>query len=1193
LRDGAGERFFFSSFALSDIKPVNGRIIMENTAEKTETTSRHRVLYGVPDGFDALKLAELADKAPARTVLHIVLDDLAMARLEEVISFFHPEVEILKFPAWDCLPYDRVSPNSDIMGERVRTLSRLVNSSGDKPRILLTTINAVLQRVPPRGSFENAALDIQVKSRIKPEKLSGFLVENGFHRVDTVREPGEFALRGDIIDIYPPGADQPYRIDLFGDEVEQIRVFDPMSQRTSETVGNVSFTPVSELPLDEDSIRRFRGQYRELFGMPKDNDMLYETVKEGRTHPGMEHWLPLFFDTPLETLFDYVPEATVTMEPQIEQARDSRLKQIQDFYNSRVEMQEAEKKSKISVYNPVPIDSHYPDAAEWDARLADYDVIQFSPFTAPEGQEDAKGRKGRDFGDIRAQPGGDVYQAVTGHVKTLLDQKKRVLISGYSDGARDRLKSVLSEQGLKGAEIVGSWQSAQGMKPRNTGFITLALEHGFEAGKLAIITEQDILGDRLSRPTKKRRKSSEEFLSELSQLSEGDYVVHEEHGIGKFEQLETLEVMGVSHDFLKVVYHGGDRLYVPVESLDVLTRYGSADMIVQLDRLGGAGWQARKAKVKKDLLAMAHQLLKIAADRLLKKTEVIEAQPIEYEKFSAGFPYMETDDQQRAIEDVIEDLSKGQAMDRLVCGDVGFGKTEVALRAAFIMAMAGYQVAVVAPTTLLARQHYQEFIKRFKGFPLRIVQLSRLIKPVEAKRVREEISEGDANIVIGTHALLGKSVKFNHLGLMIVDEEQRFGVKQKERLKELQANVHVLTLTATPIPRTLQMSLTGVKDLSLMATPPIDRLAVRTFIMPTDPVILREALMREHFRSGQSFYVCPRVSDLAEIETFMKELVPELKTITAHGQMDGDELEDRVAAFIDGQYDILLATNIIESGIDIPNVNTIIIHRADMFGLAQLYQLRGRIGRAKMRGYAYLTYAPSKKLAKTAEQRLHVLEQLNTLGAGFQLASHDMDIRGAGNILGEEQSGHVKEVGVELYHQMLEEAVAAVREGRNTDEDDRIGQHSFTPQIELGMPVLIPERYVKDINVRLQLYRRLSDLVGDVEIEGFAAELIDRFGDLPEEVQNLLDVIAIKQLCREAGIAKVEAGPKGAVLSFHNDNCDYANELVAYMADNAGLVKLRPDQKLVFTRVWPENRHRVKGVRKLLQTLVGLKPDTD
>ena len=928
--------------------------------------------------------------------------------------------------------------------------------------------------------------------------------------------------------------------------------------------------------------------------MPKDTDILYESIKEGRSHAGMEHWLSLFYETPLDSVFDYVRPAKITLDAQIEHARDERLKQIQDFYQSRCEMLNIEKQAKLAPYHPVPIDQMYLGIADWFAVLDGHDSLCFSPFSAVEGQSDAGVRKGRDFGDVRAQSGLDVYSAVADHVKTLLDQGKRVLVSGYSDGARDRLKMVLAEHGLTAGEVASSWGSAQGLKPRAVAFVTMGLEHGFEDKDLTVITEQDILGDRLARPTTKKRKSSDTFLAELSQLSEGDYVVHEDHGIGKFEKLETVTVMGVAHDCLKLIYHDGDRLFVPVENLEVLTRYGSEDLVVQLDRLGGAGWQSRKAKVKKDLLAIANELLKIAAARLLKKTEVVEPDKTEYQKFAAGFPYVETDDQHNAIEDVLEDLTKGQAMDRLVCGDVGFGKTEVALRAAFVAAMAGYQVAIVAPTTLLARQHYQEFSRRFKDFPLKVVQLSRLVKPRDAKLTKEEVASGDANIVVGTHALLGKSVKFNHLGLMIVDEEQRFGVKQKERLKELQDNVHVLTLTATPIPRTLQMSLTGVKDLSLMATPPIDRLAVRTFVMPRDPVILREALMREHYRAGQSFYVCPRISDLAEMESFLKELVPELKLITAHGQMLAEELEDRIAAFIDGKYDILLATNIIESGIDIPNTNTIVIHRAEMFGLAQLYQLRGRIGRSKVRGYAYLTYDPQKKLTKQAEQRLQVLEQLNTLGAGFQLASHDMDIRGAGNILGEEQSGHIKEVGVELYHQMLEEAVAAVREGRaiggEGETSDLVLEDKFTPQIELGMPVLIPERYVKDINVRLQLYRRLSDVVDDVEIDGFAAELIDRFGEMPEEVQNLLDIVSIKQMSRAAGISKIEAGPKGAVLSFYKDNCDYVGALVGYIAENPGTVKLRQkDQKLVFTRVWPESRHRVQGIRKILKTLVGLK----
>lgn len=1162
---------------------------MEQTAEKQAmaTDTQAKILQGVPHGYDALYIAGRVEKAPAQTCMHIATDDMAAARLEEALSFFAPDVDILKFPAWDCLPYDRVSPSADIVGLRVKTLTDILSRASDRPRVIITTINAVLQKLPPKSQFQNSDMVLEAGKSVPPQTLIRFLSDNGFYRVDTVREPGEFAVRGDIIDIFPAEADMPSRLDFFGDEIEQIRCFDAMSQRTVENMQRLSFAPVSEIVLNEQTIRNFRAQYRELFGMPKDTDILYENIKEGRGHPGMEHWMPLFFKEPLCTLFDFIPEAEITCDPQIGLAEAERLTQIADFYDSRIAMQNIEEKAKAPVYHPVPMGQMFLSAQELQDYLAAYDVTEFSPFAAADGNADAGGRRGRDFGDIRALPNHDVYQETAAHIKKLLDQKKRVLVTAYSDGARDRMKTVLDENGITTSQTIASWQSAAGMKPRSVGFVTLALEQGFETDDLAVLTEQDILGDRLARPTKKRKKSSDQFLTELSQLSEGDYVVHDEHGIGKFEKLETLSIRGVAHDCLKLIYAGGDRLFVPVENLEVLTRYGSEDIAAQLDKLGGAGWQARKAKVKKDLLAIAGELLKIAAARLLKKTEEIDPPKTDYDKFAAGFPYVETEDQQRAIDDVIEDLKQGRAMDRLVCGDVGFGKTEVALRAAFVVAMAGYQVAIVAPTTLLARQHYQEFMRRFKGFPLRIVQLSRLVKPTEAKRTKEEIQSGEANIIVGTHALLGKTIKFNHLGLMIVDEEQRFGVKQKERLKELQDNVHVLTLTATPIPRTLQMSLTGVKDLSLMATPPIDRLAVRTFIMPRDPVILREALMREHFRGGQSFFVVPRISDLADIETFLKDLVPELKTITAHGQMDGDELEDRVAAFIDGKYDVLLATNIIESGIDIPNVNTIIIHRAEMFGLAQLYQLRGRIGRSKARGYAYLTYNPEKKLTKTAEQRLKVLEQLNTLGAGFQLASHDMDIRGAGNLLGEEQSGHIKEVGVELYHQMLEEAVAAVREGRDkTDAEDFIEEHAFTPQIELGMPVLIPETYVKDINARLQLYRRLSDLVDEQDIDSFAAELTDRFGEMPDEVQNLLDIISIKQLARRAGIAKVEAGPKGALMGFHNDTCTYANKLVAYIGENAGTVKLRPDQKLVFVRVWPDDRHRVKGVRTILRTLV-------
>jgi len=1164
---------------------------MQNVANQNVEKLRY-TLHGMPAGCDAYHLGHLIRQLQKNENkhfwLHVALDDLRMEQIAEYVQFFDPDIEVVRFPAWDCLPYDRVSPNGDVLGERVEALTKMMTQCDAKnPRLIVTTVNAVLQRIPPRDVFENTCFVAERKGTVDLSALQAFLGCNGYTRTDTVREPGEYAIRGCLIDLFPPGEEEPVRIDLFGDEVETIRCFDPMTQRTTGERTDVVLRAVSELFLTPETITRFKAKYRTLFGAVIKNDPLYDAVKEGRKHAGVEHWLPLFFEK-METLFDYLPDVSLSFDDQVELARDERLKQVDDFYHARLEMQEVEKKLSASVYNPIPINRLFLDVKEWHSSLVERDVIDLSSFAATEGQKDMMGRLGRDFGDIRAQQGRDVMPAVQAHIDNLFAQKKRVVISAYSKGACDRLKIMLAEQGVRNSEVSGSWKTVEGLPKRTVGLVVLNLEKGFETPDLAVITEQDILGDRLVRPQTKKRKS-DNFLTDLGALTEGDYVVHEEHGIGQFETLESVTVNNVPHDCLKIIYSGGDRLFVPVENIEVLSRYGSEDAGGVMDKLGGAGWQARKAKVKKDLMAMAEELLKIAAARILQTTEKVFPPQGGYEQFCAGFPYIETEDQLRAIEDVVEDFAKGMAMDRLVCGDVGFGKTEIALRAAFVMAMAGYQVAIVAPTTLLARQHYQNFIQRFKDFPLRIQQLSRLVSPTEAKRVKDELVDGSVNIVVGTHALLAEKVNFDNLGLLIVDEEQRFGVKQKERLKKLQKNIHVLTLTATPIPRTLQMSLTGVKDLSLMATPPVDRLAVRTFILPFDPVVVREALMREHYRGGQSFYVCPRISDIAEIETNLRGLVPELKVIVAHGQMTATALEERISAFYEGQYDVLLATNIIEAGIDIPNVNTIILHRSEMFGLAQLYQLRGRIGRSKVRGYAYMTYNPEKKLTKTATKRLEVLEQLNTLGAGFQLASHDMEIRGGGNLLGEEQSGHIKEIGVELYQQMLEEAVAAAREGTSLEELE----DNWVPQIDLGTPVLIPGSFVEDLNVRLALYRRISELATVEDINSFAAELVDRFGEMPDEVQNLLDIVTIKQLCRHAGVEKFDAGPKGAVVTFRNDQCDYVDRLIPYISENVGTVKLRPnDQKLVFRRPWSDTAFRVAGARNVLKELVNLSKTT-
>jgi transcription-repair coupling factor (superfamily II helicase) len=629
------------------------------------------------------------------------------------------------------------------------------------------------------------------------------------------------------------------------------------------------------------------------------------------------------------------------------------------------------------------------------------------------------------------------------------------------------------------------------------------------------------------------------------------------------------------------MYAGNDRLFLPVENIELLSRYGSDEEGTQLDRLGGGAWQAKKANLKERIREIAEELLKTAAARELKPGEILPPPEGLYDEFCARFPYEETEDQLAAIEATLEDLQKGRPMDRLICGDVGFGKTEVALRTAFVAAMNGKQVAVVVPTTLLSRQHYATFGERFQGMPLRLAQASRLVGRKEVENVKDGLAKGEIDIVIGTHALLAESMKFRDLGLLIIDEEQHFGVKHKERLKELRANVHVLTLTATPIPRTLQLALSGVRELSLITTPPLDRLAVRTYISPFDPVVIRESLLREHYRGGQSFYVCPRIADLEEQAEFLRNHVPEIKFRIAHGRMPPTALEDIMSGFYDRKFDVLLSTTIVESGLDIPTANTLVVHRSDMFGLAQLYQLRGRVGRAKQRAYALLTTPASQTLTPAAERRLKVLQSLDSLGAGFSLASHDLDIRGAGNLLGEEQSGHIKEVGYELYQAMLEEAVARLRTGEETLD----GEGTWSPQINIGTSVLIPETYVPDLQLRLGLYRRLADLQEESDLDGFGAELHDRFGRVPEEVKHLLDVVSIKLLCRKANVASVDAGPKGAVIGFRGDQFANPGALVGWITGQGTLAKLRPDMKLVIMRSWETAEERLKGARQIMTQL--------
>ena len=1136
-------------------------------------------LAQVARGAQPLVMADLARASKGRAVF-IAPDDSAMRAIVDAAAFFAPELEVIEFPAWDSLPYDRASPALSISARRLSALFRL-QAGKAKAQLVVTTANAVLQRVLSPFRIRESVREFKPGMEIGRESLGLLLQKQGYGRTDTVIDKGEYAVRGSIVDIFPSGMDEALRLDFFGDELESLRTFDPNTQMSTGRLDSHLLLPASEALLDEDSIKRFRSRYREMFGANATQDPLYEAVSDGRRLAGMEHWLPLF-EEKLATLFDHLGKDDLIVIDQASiAAADERVKDISDYYDQRTAITGQAKGN----YRPLKPDALYLTGEELKKALEAAPAHRTTPFDEPESDKVVGFgfRSGRDFAPERAR-GDNVYPVLADHLKSLAKAGKRPLLAAYSKGSRSRIASILEEAGTP-VQMAETWQEALGMAAKGKpAAMILPVEASFANDEMELLTEQDILGDRLVR-RKKKRKDSDAFLAELQALSVGDLIVHTEHGIGKYLGLEPIAVGKSKHDCVQLEYKGGDKLFIPVENIDVLSRYGSSEEAVMLDRLGGEAWQKRRARLKERINEIAGELMQVAAQRALRKAPVFEIDEGPFNQFLDRFQYDETDDQERAIEDVLGDLESGKPMDRLVCGDVGFGKTEVALRAAFVAAMNGQQVAVVAPTTLLARQHFENFAARFNGFPLKVGRLSRLVPARELKETREGLENGQVDIVVGTHAILSKQTKFKNLGLVIVDEEQRFGVTHKEKLKQLRADVHMLTLTATPIPRTLQMAMTGLRELSTIQTPPVDRLAVRTYVMEWDDMVMREALLREHHRGGQSFIVVPRISDMEQISDWLHENVPEIKFVSAHGQMSAGEIEERMSAFYEGKYEVLLATTIVESGLDLPSANTIIIHRADIFGLAQLYQLRGRVGRSKLRAYAYLTYAQDTQLSEVAEKRLKVLGDLDSLGAGFQLASHDLDIRGAGNLLGDEQSGHIREVGFELYQSMLEDAILAAKAGELGLEAK---PERVSPQITVDAPIMIPEDYVPDLAVRMALYRRLNDAADKAEIEALAAEMIDRFGELPSATANLVRLIEIKHQAIEANIAKVDVGAQGTLVTFHNDDFPDPMGLLGYVDRLKGTAKLRPDMKLVISRAWNSPESRLNGLFQLTKGLSGI-----
>ncbi|MBP5160645.1 MAG: transcription-repair coupling factor [Alphaproteobacteria bacterium] len=1113
------------------------------------------LLGGVPEGFIPFMVARLARQH--ERLLFVASHNGQYETLMDIVPRIAPDVKLLGFPAWDTVPYDRVSPHAEIEGIRMKTLTALASGEAG---CVVTSLDALLQRVPPVSFFKNRSLTLKTNQDYPQDQLLAFLAQNGYKSTPQVLEVGEYAVRGGLMDIFPAGYESPVRLDFFGDTLEKMTYFDVATQVSTQKVDNICLNGESALVLDADTIARFRTRYRELFAQT-DKDPLYESISAGQKPAGIEHWMPLFFEK-MNSLFDYVPKDTFVVLPDnlsalVRQATE----QIQSHYQARLQAVSAT--SEEAVYHPVPPESFFLDDKELKKATADFECVTLSPFVSEQG-EDMGGRAGERFT-------GDRWPALLSLMK-----KEKVVVAALSAVSQKRLIDLFKERGLS-VHKATSFDEAVRKAP---AVVVLPIAEGVRTPDWTLVAEEDILGER-PRRIGRTKKARENFIEDISTLNEGDLVVHIAHGVGRYMGLQTIETGGVQHDFLCVVYEGGDKLFVPVENLDVLTRYGSENTAVRLDKLGTGAWEARKGRVKKYLLEMAEKLIAVAAQRLSAPTEKLSPPEGHYQEFCSRFSYVETDDQLNTITDVLSDFQKGHPMDRLVCGDVGFGKTEIALRAAFVAALNGLQVAVVVPTTLLAQQHFNTFAKRFEGFPVKIRQLSRLVSSKERQETLKGLADGTVDIVVGTHALLAKSVSFHHLGLLVIDEEQHFGVAHKERLKELKNNVHVLTMTATPIPRTLQMSLTGVRDLSVIATPPIDRLAVSTFVLPFDSLIIRDALLREKRRKGQVFYVCPRISDLPFVAERLRVLVPEVKITVANGQMPPAQLEKIMTDFVHHKYDVLLATSIIESGLDIPSVNTIVVHHADHFGLAELYQLRGRVGRSKLKAYAYLTTEPNKALTPAAQKRLTIMQSLDSLGAGFTLASQDLDMRGAGNLLGREQSGHIKEVGTELYQKMLEEAVAVLRTGQEQVAAD------WTPQINLGVSVLIPETYVSDLSLRMQLYHQLAGLTQDADIEQMKEDLKDRFGPVPLEVANLLESLRIKALCRQAYVERLDAGDKGVSLRFYQNTFPNPAGLVTFIQNQMGLAQLQPD-KLVLIRTWPTPEDRLFGVQRILRILANL-----
>lgn len=1119
----------------------------------------------LPGAAHALAIAELAKTQ--RLIVAVTRDSANAHALEDDLKALG-SAEPLHFPDWETLPYDLFAPHPDIVSQRIATLYRLPQVSHG---VLVVPVQTLLQRLPPTRFVADRALLLRRGDRFDLARESERLERAGYRRVGQVQEPGDFAIRGSLLDLYPAGSPTPFRIELLDDEIDTLRRFDPETQRSSGAVDKIELLPAREFPFEEDDQRRVREAIRERFDLDVRRSALYQDLKAGNAPAGIEYYLPLFFES-TATLFDYLPrDALLVIEDASLEAANAFFAATGERYSQRQHDLERPVLPPAELYLP-------PDDLRALLNHRERVLIGTHAEASQSGAQPAPSlplaRKSEDAGAelkqfLRAYPG-------------------RVLLAADSAGRREALLDLLGGIDARPTAVDGF---AAFLAGNERWAITVApLSDGFAIDNppLCVLTERQLYGER-ARQERRRRKAErdpESIIRDLGELATGAPVVHIDHGVGRYQGLITLEIGGAPGEFLTIEYAGGDKLYVPVSALDLISRYtGGAPESAPLHALGSDAWDKAKKKAAEKVRDVAAELLELYAKRRARAAEPITIDRPLYEQFAAAFPFEETPDQLNAIEAVLADLVKPEPMDRVVCGDVGFGKTEVALRAAFVAAQSGRQVAVLVPTTLLAEQHYRNFADRFADWPIRVEVLSRFKSPKEVKAALAELEAGRVDVMVGTHRLIQDDVRFKQLGLVIVDEEQRFGVRQKEQLKKLRAEVDLLTLTATPIPRTLNMALTGLRDLSIIATPPEHRLAVKTFVVQWDPQLLREAFERELGRGGQVYFLHNEVDTIEKTARELEELIPQARIRIAHGQMAERELEVAMLDFYRQRYNVLVCTTIIESGIDVPSANTIIINRADRFGLSQLHQLRGRVGRSHHRAFAYLVVPPKKQITADAQKRLDAISSLEELGAGFTLSTHDLEIRGAGELLGEGQSGEIESVGFTLYTEMLERAVRALKEGRIPDDPMDIAARGA--EIELGFPALIPDDYLPDVHARLVLYKRISGAKTPLALEDIQVEMIDRFGLLPDAAKNLFAVARLKQRAQALGLKRVEMGAQsGRILFGAKPKIDPAS-LIRLVQREPKRYSFEGQDKLKLKRDMPTFDERLKVASEILTALGG------